>query len=199
MVKCSLIITSVVPPELPTELSMAVNTSLQKLQQMAIFCTEPFRIPLAGKIDTCCFDKTGTLTDEHLVLKGCAGLNPSDVMELVKPDATCDYNIFATYAMAACHSLSFVDREVVGDPMEAETLKGIHWKLLSTDVAVSKQKAAALTAPLAPPKSLTIRNRFHFSSSLARMSVIVSVDHEKASDGTVPLIVLTKVIAPKIR
>lgn len=122
MVKCSLIITSVVPPELPTELSMAVNTSLQKLQQLNIFCTEPFRIPFAGKVDTCCFDKTGTsfiksvsrnigtLTDEHLVLQGLSGIDTSDVMALVKPDEACEHNIYATYAMAACHSLSIVDR-----------------------------------------------------------------------------------------
>ena len=28
----------------------------------AIFCTEPFRIPSAGRVDVCCFDKTGTIT-----------------------------------------------------------------------------------------------------------------------------------------
>lgn len=71
-IRCIIIVTNVVPPELPMIMAMAVNASLLYLRRKRIFCTEPFRIPLAGKVRTCVFDKTGTLTQEHLALKGFA-------------------------------------------------------------------------------------------------------------------------------
>ena len=73
LLDCIMIITSVVPPELPRELSLAVNASLVALQGYAIFCTGPFHIPFAGRVDVYCYDKTGAITAENLV-EGVAGV-----------------------------------------------------------------------------------------------------------------------------
>lgn len=50
-----------------------VTNSLAALSRGLVFCTEPFRIPFAGKLDVLCFDKTGTLTMDKMVLKGVVG------------------------------------------------------------------------------------------------------------------------------
>ncbi|XP_049849224.1 uncharacterized protein LOC126318274 [Schistocerca gregaria] len=68
--ECAMIITSVVPPELPMELSLAINTAMLSLARESVFCIEPFRILYSGKADYCAFDKTGTLTCENLTMKG---------------------------------------------------------------------------------------------------------------------------------
>lgn len=138
--ECVLIITSVVPPELPMELSLAVNNSLIALHKLGIFCTEPFRIPLAGKIDICCFDKTGTLTSDDLILKGVAGLKYLNfhifivftdcraAQAMLGPDELADES---TFVLAGCHSLVFLNGKLIGDPMETASLKAINWSYSS--------------------------------------------------------------------
>ncbi|CAE6501450.1 unnamed protein product [Rhizoctonia solani] len=166
LLDCVLIITSVVPPELPMELSLAVNTSLAALSKFAIFCTEPFRIPVAGRVDVCCFDKTGTITAVDLVVEGVAGVDPTDPLKLVPLTAA---SRDTTLCLAAAHALvKLDDGQIVGDPMEQTTLKALEWDLKGRDGVVPNKGAS-------PSNTLLIRRRFQFSSALKRMATISTV------------------------
>ncbi|KAM0787920.1 hypothetical protein ACM66B_006126 [Microbotryomycetes sp. NB124-2] len=164
LLDCVIIITSVVPPELPMQLSMAVNASLVALQKFSIFCTEPFRIPFAGRVDICCFDKTGTITGEDLLVEGVAGVDASDRKHLV-PVADTSYE--TTLTLASAHALVLLDDGVVGDPMEKTTIEALKWKVSSGDrVAPEKGSDSKHGA------QIHVRRRFQFSSALKRMSTI---------------------------
>eukprot|EP00189_Rhodosorus_marinus_P013980 CAMPEP_0184746042 /NCGR_PEP_ID=MMETSP0315-20130426/8616_1 /TAXON_ID=101924 /ORGANISM="Rhodosorus marinus, Strain UTEX LB 2760" /LENGTH=1197 /DNA_ID=CAMNT_0027218425 /DNA_START=56 /DNA_END=3646 /DNA_ORIENTATION=- len=170
LLHCILIITSVIPPQLPMQLALAVNSSLLALAQELVFCTEPFRIPLAGKIDVCCFDKTGTLTTDNIKAAGVAlppvGEDPAaaDEYPLVKPT---EASFNASCVLAGCHSLVFVDDELVGDPLELAALLGVEWAYSKSEAAFPRKGSSG--------NGLKILNRFRFSSSLQRMSTIVEV------------------------
>ncbi|KAL6574387.1 putative manganese-transporting ATPase pdr2 [Orobanche hederae] len=165
LLSCSLIITSVIPPELPMELSIAVNTSLIALARRGIYCTEPFRIPFAGKVDICCFDKTGTLTSDDMEFSGVGGLTEGEELEteVAKvPDRTLEI-------LASCHALVFVDNKLVGDPLEKAALKGIEWTYKSDEKAMPKKGGA---------NTVQIIQRHHFASHLKRMAVVVRVQEQ---------------------
>merc|ERR1719210_2575649 len=70
LIRCTQIITSVVPPSLPMQMAFAVNTALMSMLKAGIYCTEPFRVPFAGRVSFCFFDKTGTLTSDQMVAAG---------------------------------------------------------------------------------------------------------------------------------
>ncbi|KAH9781730.1 putative manganese-transporting ATPase PDR2 [Citrus sinensis] len=161
---CSLIITSVIPPELPMELSIAVNTSLIALARRGIFCTEPFRIPFAGKVDMCCFDKTGTLTSDDMEFRGVVGLSNAEL-----EDDMTKVPVRTQEILASCHALVFVDNKLVGDPLEKAALKGIDWSYKSDEKAMPKRGGG---------NAVQIVQRHHFASHLKRMSVVVRVQEE---------------------
>lgn len=187
LLDCILIVTSVVPPELPMELSLAVNTSLAALARYAIFCTEPFRIPSAGRVDVACFDKTGTLTGEDLVVDGVAGLGLVGDLQRSNVEVTTEAdgaqttivkvpqcNTYTTLVLATAHALVKLEEgDIVGDPMEKATLNALGWTLGNNDTLTSNPpKGPKSTGPAM--HVVQIKRRFQFSSSLKRQSSVAT-------------------------
>jgi cation-transporting ATPase 13A1 len=171
MLRCVLIITNVVPPELPMELSLTVNYAIINMIKKSIFCTEPFRIPNAGKIDICCFDKTGTLTVNDLIIKGLCAINLAKTDNWVpKKGTVVDQNIIkleevykhskdAQIVLGGCHTLAMAGDKLVGDPIEKQAFDGI--KFVHDGRRTSIPKIGSY------PKIVQLK-RFLFESSLKR-------------------------------
>jgi cation-transporting ATPase 13A1 len=191
LLRCVFILTSVVPPELPMQTALAVNTSLMALHKAGVFCTEPYRIPLAGKVDTCLFDKTGTLTTDKLVAQGivCWDAPPATATATAaappsppQPRALATLSqasLEAAMVLAGCHSLLEIGGKLVGDPIEVEALRAAGWGF-SAEAGVATPKALKAGEPARPwPASaapvVRILHRYHFSSALQRMAVLARV------------------------
>ncbi|KAL3924764.1 MAG: hypothetical protein SGILL_000846 [Bacillariaceae sp.] len=186
LLHCVLIVTSVIPPELPMQMALAVNNSLMTLMKLHIFCTEPYRVPIAGKLDACLFDKTGTLTTDELVAVGVCqppklkipkGKEEDDGKFLTPMIQTHDA---AAMVLASCHSLVYIEGETTGDPLESAALKSMRWEL-------SKVSGNAVPSPATEKKpagkpisagsesniqEIEVLTRHHFSSKLQRMSCV---------------------------
>ncbi len=157
LLRCIIIITSVVPAELPIELSLTINNSLFFLQSKRIVCIEPFRIPFAGKIDICCFDKTGTLTKDEFIMGGIVKPKENE------PQRAFDSKEETLSVLLGCNSLLNINGKPIGDPIEVAMFKEVRGKLEKNEITCERKT-----------KILPIR-KYQFESNLKRMTVLARV------------------------
>lgn len=156
VIRCVIIISSVVPRNLPMTMAVAVNTALMTLMRSGIFCIEPHRVPGAGKLTHCLFDKTGTITTDTLSLEGIINSGDGKEVSEQNDETTADGETSAStraalglvgarsasphvaLVLGACHSLVSVDgKSLTGDPIEVSALRSVGWSF-DASAALSK-------------------------------------------------------------
>ncbi|XP_035227612.1 probable cation-transporting ATPase 13A3 [Stegodyphus dumicola] len=123
------IITIVVPPALPAAMTIGTVYAQNRLKKQGIFCISPPRINVGGKLKLICFDKTGTLTEEGLDLWGIIPSVEGKFKNL-EHDASALSNYDALkVAMASCHSLTVIENELRGDPLDLKMFLATKWEM----------------------------------------------------------------------
>jgi manganese-transporting P-type ATPase len=143
--------------------------------KLHVFCTEPYRVPVAGKLNVCLFDKTGTLTTDELVAVGVlAKTSTTELTSMAKVTGA------AGLVLAGCHSLIVYENETTGDPLESAALGGLRWHISAmsgnAEPAPAHGKIPAgqnIQLNGATVSSIEIKTRHHFSSKLQRMSCVI--------------------------
>uniref|UniRef100_A0A0K0E871 Cation-transporting ATPase n=1 Tax=Strongyloides stercoralis TaxID=6248 RepID=A0A0K0E871_STRER len=182
------IVTIVVPPALPAAMSIGILNAQMRLKLKEIFCISPSTINTCGAINIVCFDKTGTLTEDGLDFYCCKPIkNDSDGKPYFDNESQ-QFNDdnHLSKAIATCHSLTKIEEELCGDPLDVilfdksgfvleesgeddDVEETARFDLLQPTIVKSKKFYNSLGEPL----QLAIIRQFTFSSSLQRMTVLV--------------------------
>uniref|UniRef100_A0A8C9TPL4 ATPase cation transporting 13A2 n=1 Tax=Scleropages formosus TaxID=113540 RepID=A0A8C9TPL4_SCLFO len=182
------IVTIVVPPALPAAMTTGTIYAQSRLKKSGVFCISPPRINVCGKVSVFCFDKTGTLTEEGLDVWGIMEGSGSGFAELV-PDPRLLPPGPLLSALASCHSVALLEGQLLGDPLELKMIESTGWVRVSSGCPGNSFGNVRVLAVMRPPASelqpagivgnppgecepVAIVQRFPFSSSLQRMSVV---------------------------
>lgn len=183
------IVTIIVPPALPAAMTVGTVYAQNRLKKQRIFCISPPRINFCGRINAFCFDKTGTLTEDGLDMWGVV---PCDNAHFHEPqhDPSQLERGHLLVSLATCHSLTIINGELNGDPLDLIMFNAIKWHLEEPGADTSKYDTIMPTVvrPYSRdtflgeehPFEVGIIRQFTFSSSVQRMSVItrtIGQDH----------------------
>jgi cation-transporting ATPase 13A3/4/5 len=166
----------------------------KRLQKKNIFCIAPRSINVSGSIDCVCFDKTGTLTEDGLDMYGVVPKSAANSLQI--PFNNIDRLPFDNllYGMVTCHSITLMNGEMKGDPLDLKMFESTGWKLEEANVSDDTKYDLLFPTVVKPPSSalqkppsdsqidnldisvsshdIGIVREFSFTSSLQRMAVI---------------------------
>ncbi|XP_021372872.1 probable cation-transporting ATPase 13A3 isoform X2 [Mizuhopecten yessoensis] len=181
------LITIAVPPALPAALTVGIVFAQNRLKHSQIYCILPNCINVSGTINTFCFDKTGTLTEDGMNMQGLHLVKDGSFTDEVedKSIAMLEPEMPVMAAMASCHSLTIIDNELCGDPLDLIMFQATGWDLeepgqehsrfdmmVPTVVKPHQLKGQLWNKQEATDTEVGILRQFTFESSLQRMSVI---------------------------
>ncbi|KAM4575187.1 polyamine-transporting ATPase 13A3 isoform 1-T1 [Fundulus diaphanus] len=201
------IITITVPPALPAAMTAGIVYAQRRLKKIGIFCISPQRINICGQINLVCFDKTGTLTEDGLDLWGVQRVE-SGCFHLSEETAQKENLVKSQFVacMATCHSLTKIEGQLSGDPLDLKMFEATGWILEEATEEETALHNRIMPTVVRPPKQLLpsqpdasaeqdmelaelsslyeigIVRQFPFSSGLQRMSVVSRTLGEKCMD-----------------
>lgn len=172
----------------------------KRLQNKNIFCIAPRSINVSGSIDCVCFDKTGTLTEDGLDMYGVVPKTVTNSLQIpLKQIERLPFD-HLLYGMVTCHSITLMNGEMKGDPLDLKMFESTRWTLeeanvsddtkydllfptvvkppatnsqgSSGDFLIKNPSEPQLEALDFPSHDIGIVREFSFTSSLQRMAVI---------------------------
>ena len=99
------------------------------MKNQGIFCISPSRINICGKLKLVCFDKTGTLTEDGLDMWGLLPTEDGSFQEVVKEVSTLDERSPVMWSLVSCHSLTNINDQLTGDPLDIKMFESTKWQL----------------------------------------------------------------------
>ncbi|CAH2099177.1 unnamed protein product [Euphydryas editha] len=190
IIKALDIITIVVPPALPAAMTVGRLYAVGRLKKARITCLNTRAVNVSGSLDCICFDKTGTLTEDGLDMWGVVPVSTASSPPILgrpqrDPRLLNDLHELKI-GMASCHSLTLLNGELGGDPLDLKMFESTSWLLEEPDVpeqanydmlipTVVKPRGAANinVDDLHVPLEVGIVQQYQFASQLQRASVAV--------------------------
>ncbi|KAG0418795.1 hypothetical protein HPB47_004586 [Ixodes persulcatus] len=128
------VVTIVIPPALPAAMTMGIVFAQSRLRSALVYCISPRSINISGCINCFCFDKTGTLTEEGLDLWGVVPASGGKFQEQLHEPWTLPLESLLLRGMATCHSITVIDRQLSGDPLDLKMFEATNWVLEEPDI-----------------------------------------------------------------
>ncbi|CAG9796141.1 unnamed protein product [Diatraea saccharalis] len=96
--------------------------AVTRLKKARVACLNTRAVNVSGSLDCICFDKTGTLTEDGLDMWGVVSVSAATIPPTLgrphRDPRTINDLHDLKIAMATCHSLTFLDGQLAGDPLD---------------------------------------------------------------------------------